>query len=88
MKINDLTPEAHSCSIGLCPRVLEIRELTPEQSKCVIGGCPRVYEKKELYLIIGRQINPRVVGLDGKMGEDEALVAIPKEIIDKMKRPQ
>ncbi|MEA3329307.1 MAG: hypothetical protein U9Q06_01030 [Nanoarchaeota archaeon] len=63
-----------------------LREVTPQEMMCLIGSCPSAYETtregKEVYLIIGKQINPLDVGLEKKVGDGEALVEIPRALID------
>lgn len=90
-KINELTPKAMMCvSVG-CPSIYErLRELAPyEREMCVSVGCPSTYsarrEGKDVYLIIGKVVNPSEVGLgelEKRIGKGEALIEVPKSLID------
>ena len=77
----------------------KIKEVTPYIMMCVAFlGCPAIYEglrqstddttRKEdgVYLIIGKVVNPIEAGLENKIGEGEALIAVPRDLIDKMQR--
>lgn len=88
-KIRNLTPEEMSCFIAQCPAIYEgTKELTPQDMDCIIGQCPEIYssKNKEVYLIIGKIINPSEAGLEGKVGKDECLIEVPKDLIDKMRK--
>lgn len=62
----------------------ELRNVTPEDFDCGVGPCPAIYETDSgTYLIIGKQVNPSDAGLESKVGDDELLVEVPREIIDK-----
>ena len=64
----------------------QIRNITPEMN-CMIGGCPSSYEAKrggkKVYLIIGKVVNPSEAGLAEKVREGEALIEVPRALIDK-----
>ncbi len=76
--------ERSQCIIGGCPGIYEA---TPEALQCLIGGCPSIYrEGDEVYLIVGTKIDPKKVGLEGKVGEREALIAVPRKLIDERKQ--
>lgn len=86
-KLNDITPEIMVCGIGACPSIYEgVEELTPKEMACCIGTCPSSYEAeregKEVYLILGKLVNPVEAGLESKVGEGEALIEVPKPLID------
>ena len=67
----------------------ELKELTED---CGIGACPSVlYRKvdsgKETYVIIGKKIPLEKVaslGLESKVGSDETIIEIDKNILDKI----
>jgi hypothetical protein len=82
------TPQDMSCFGGIgCPAIYE---LTPKQMKCGIGACPSIYSTRESsYLIIGRQLTAEEIkekGLEKKVGVGEALIEVPKKLIDKRQR--
>ena len=85
--IRNVTPESMMCIIASCPSIYEgIRELTPIGMSCIIASCPSSYEAErdgeKVYLIIGRVINPSDAGLEGKVGNGEALIEVPRALID------
>ncbi len=84
--LREVTPQELQCGIGACPSIYEGLTKLTSKEMCGIGACPLVYEAKresgEVYLIIGRQVNPLDAGLEGKVGEGEALVEIPRALID------
>jgi hypothetical protein len=85
--LREVTPREMACVVGACPSIYEgIKELTPKEMLCCIGACPSTYEAtregKEVYLVVGKKINPSDAGLEKKVGEGEALVEIPRALID------
>ena len=90
-KIKNVTPSEFTCLFGGCPAIYEcLREVTPQEMDCIVGGCPSTYEAmkegEQVYLIIGKVVNPSEAGLEGlekKVGEGEALIEVPKALIDK-----
>ena len=67
------------------PGVYEaLRPRTPEEQNCAWGLCPDIQEKGNVYLIIGKLIDPKVAGLEKKVGEGEVLIEVPRDLIDKM----
>ena len=67
----------------------QVKEVTPEAMRCAIGACPKVYAARDAkvfdkYLIIGKQVNPQAAGLEGKVGEGEAMIEVPRGLIDGM----
>ena len=83
-EVKEITPKENMCLQSACPGIYEVEELTPKDSKCVAYTCPAIYEdQSDNYLIVGEKANPSdFVGLEGKVGKDEVLIKIPKEIID------
>lgn len=89
-KINEITPKEYQCTAVTCPAIYEgVKELTPKEMACGVGTCPSSYEAKrkgkEVYLIVGKSVNPADVGLESKVGEGEALIEVPKKLIDGIK---
>ncbi len=90
-KIRNVTPNEMICIGSFCPSVYEgLREVTTKKMNCLIGGCPSMHEAQRegdsVYLIVGRVVNPSEAGLEGKVGEGETLIEVPKRLIDEMKR--
>lgn len=81
-EVEEITPEANRCMAHACPAIYEVEDLTPKSMKCVIANCPTIEEHEGKYLIIGKKANPSDFGLEKKVGKDEVLIEIPKEIID------
>lgn len=63
-----------------------LKDLTPE-GMCLVGSCPAIYQdaKTGAYFLVGTQVNPSDVGLEGKVGKGEVLIKIPKNLIDNKK---
>ena len=85
--LRNRTPESSDCigCIG-CPATYE---LTPKELLCCVGACPAVYEKESSYLIVGKQVSStktKELGLEGKVGEGETMVEVPRALIDGMER--
>lgn len=85
--IREITPSVMRCGIGLCPAIYEgVEEVTPAVNRCIIGSCPSTYKAtikgRQVYLIIGRQVTPTDAGLEKKVGDGEALIEVPKALID------
>jgi len=76
--IREITPKDMQCIALGCPGIYEER--------CGIGACPVIEEYREEYLIIGKKRNPNDFGLEKKVGENEILVSVPKDLIDNMKK--
>lgn len=82
----DRTPEEMRCILGSgCPVIYEV---TPLHMRCISGmACPAIYkENKDNYLIIGKVVDVKEFDLEKKVGEGEALISVPKRLIDGMKR--
>ena len=85
------TPKELQCAIAACPAIYEgLREMTPKELLCIVGSCPAIYEAtidgREVYLAVGKQINPFNAGIEKKVGEGEALIEVPRALVDGMKR--
>lgn len=90
-KINDVTPEEMNCLIGACPAIYEgLRETTPENMGCILSSCPSVYEAtgegNEVYLIVGKSVAPAEAGLEKRVGVGEALIEVPRALIDNRRK--
>ena len=84
-KLRELTPAEMQCFGGIgCPAIYEVERVTPKDMRCFGGlGCPDIYKTQEgSYLIIGTLVKPEEAGLEGKVGKNEALIKVPKGLID------
>lgn len=60
------------------------KELTPVEIICIMGGCPAIFEtNNNSYAVIGKKLNADELGISNRVGNDEVLIEIPKELIDK-----
>ena len=87
--VEDMIPKEMSCIMGVgCPSISEIRRVVPEEELCIAGmACPAIYEQNvDNYLIVGKLADAKLFGLEKKVGEGEALICVPKKLIDGMKR--
>lgn len=81
--IRDRTPTKYqNCVVGACPRIYEVAR------DCTMVGCPSIYEDKKgkSYLIIGKSLGKKEAkkfGLESKIGSGEALIQVPKELVDR-----
>lgn len=83
----EITPKELLCVIGGCPAMYEsIRTVTPTNFDCGIGPCPGIYEAatsaENVYLIVGKQVDPKAAGLEQKVGAGEVLIEVPRALID------
>lgn len=65
----------------------KLNEKTPENMECTVAACPAIYESEsvsESYLVIGSLMNPKDFDLNEKVGKDEALIQIPKKLLEKI----
>jgi hypothetical protein len=83
--INELTPKSMQCLLGGCPKIYEV---TPENQRCISTACPSIHQEDEQgnYLIVGKVVNPSEFGLEGKVGEGEVLIKVPKALIDEKEK--
>ena len=82
--LREVTPRYMRCIIGACPSIYE--EVTPKNMQCVLTACPQIHKGNDSYLIVGEQVNPSDVGLEGKVGEGEVLIKVPKTLIDRKEK--
>ena len=82
--LREITPKENMCLQYACPAIYE---KTPQENSCALTYCPGIHKTEgETYLIIGKVVNPKDLGLEGKVGDDEMLIEIPKNIIDNMEK--
>ncbi len=89
----------NDCVIGSCPQIYEIVKTDclfgacpgvygVKSTECMAGACPAIFndpENKDVYLIVGKQMKPEEFeGLAEKVGAGEAVIAVPKSLIDKL----
>lgn len=86
--IREATPQEMKCLLASCPSIYEaMTDVTPEAMNCIAGACDRVIEAtKPVYLIIGKQVDPKVAGLEQKVGTGEVLIEVPRALIDGRER--
>ena len=87
--LRELTSREMFCGIGTCPAIYELKRKTPESMLCwPAPGCPEIYEGGEgtsqegKYILIGKLVDPSEFGLEGRVGDGEVLVSVPKKLID------
>lgn len=65
---------------------MKLIDRTSESERCIAATCPGVYVDEKDYVIIGKQVDPNDYGLEGRVGDGEVLIRVPKRLIDNMKR--
>jgi len=94
-RLIDKTPEGLRCGVGACPRIYQLNECIIgncptiyEFDECVIGACPTVRGIDGKYIVIGKKVDVnklKELGLENRVGKDEAAVEVPKGLIDKIR---
>ena len=88
--IAEVTPFEMRCGVGMCPGIYEGIKIVSPENECGLGACPAVYETSDeatgVYLVIGKLIDPKLAGLEKKIGDGETLIEIPRNLIDSMNR--
>jgi hypothetical protein len=85
-EVVDRTPESYDCLVGPCPGIYEARR-EGKRDDCIAGvGCPDIQPRGNVYLIIGKQVDPKDAGLEKKVGAGEVLIEVPRRLIDEMER--
>lgn len=84
-KLREVTQDRERCLLGGCAGVYEVEDITPEGEKCIGGCCPSIHEARDSYFVVGQVVNPSDFGLEGKVGQGEALVMIQKRVVDREK---
>ena len=82
--LRELTPVYMRCAAASCPSIYG--EVTPKNIQCAAAACPQIHKGNDSYLIVGEQVNPSDVGLEGKVGKGEVLIRVPKALIDKKEK--
>ena len=87
--VREITPEEMRCGAAACSAIYEsIREVTPKEIDCAWAACHSIYEGaregEQVYLIIGKVVNSSEIPgeLEKKIGEGEALIEVPRALID------
>ena len=78
-ELKDITPESMRCVLAACNRIYEL---------CIVASCPSISEQKGNYIIIGKVLSQAQVselGLAQKVSEGEAIIEVPKGLIDHLK---
>ena len=62
-----------------------LREITPKTLRmCGIGACPAIFETtKSSYILIGKKGYAKKLGIANRVGKDEFVIEVPKDLIDK-----
>lgn len=66
---------------------MKLREITPKEYYCTAVACPAIYETmgKDKLVIVGRKVdNPEKLGIAGRIGKDEQVVIVDKEMLRKI----
>lgn len=61
-----------------------ITDITPAKQKCGLGSCPAMFKTGNgTYIVVGKRVEPtEYIGLDGRVGPDEAAVEVPVALVD------
>ncbi len=60
------------------------KELTPKESMCITGPCPAIFKtNNKSYAVIGKVLDGKELGISNRIGKEEVLIEVPKNIIDK-----
>jgi len=81
----ELTPPHLACGIGACPAIYEAIRQDGIEQDCILGACPEIKPRDNGYAIVGTLLTSEQVksaGLEGKVAPHEAVVFVPKGIID------
>jgi hypothetical protein len=71
-----------NCGIGACPRIYKVIA-----KHCGTGMCPQILETlsiEDSYIIVGTTQDAKALGLEAEVGTNEAVVSVPKSLIDKL----
>ena len=59
------------------------KELTAKRDMCGTAACPAIFESnRNSYVLIGKVIDAKKLGISKRVNKDEIVVEIPKNIID------
>ena len=79
--IREVTPKGMKCGgATACPAIFEVSS----DSFCGSGGsCPAIFkDEKGSYILIGKLVDHKELGLSERVGKDEVVVEVPKKLID------
>lgn len=62
---------------------MKLKEITPKAYQCAWGSCPAIYKVvgKDKLVIVGSKVNPEELGITHRVGRDEQVVIIDKEML-------
>lgn len=62
---------------------MKLKEITPKTYQCAAWACPAIYELvgKDKLVIVGSKVNPEELGITHRVGRDEQVVSIDKEML-------
>jgi hypothetical protein len=90
MTLKDITPESLKCDFGACPAIFALEEVAPEALGCrpTVPMCPAIFKSKGgAYVIVGKLVDASTYQeLDGRIGDGEVAIEVPKELIDRHKK--
>ena len=60
-----------------------IKEMTPTKFRCAAMGCPSVYsiEGGDKLVIIGKKADPKELGIADRVGEDEQVIIVDRDML-------
>ena len=63
---------------------MKVEDITPSKFMCGIGACPAIFKTEhDTYVVIGRRLDGRwPAALQHRVGPEETLVEVPKELLD------
>ncbi len=67
---------------------MKLNDITPEAFVCATcSACPAVFEtENDSYVIIGKKLSAAALAaVDGRVGDDEFVIEVPKGMIDGLK---
>ena len=64
-------------------QIMKLKEITPKAYLCAWSACPAMYEVvgKDKLVIVGSKVNPKKLGIAKKVGKNEQVVMIDKEML-------
>lgn len=62
---------------------MKLKEITPKAYQCAAWACPAIYEAvgKGKLVIVGSKVDPEELGIAKKVGKNEQVVMIDKEML-------
>ncbi|MBI2673147.1 hypothetical protein HYX19_02705 [Candidatus Woesearchaeota archaeon] len=82
--LKEITPAHLMCApFPGCPAIYEVVRI----EECIVGACPAIYGSKDdekVYIIVGKKKEPKEVGLEKKVAQDEACIEIPRSLLSKL----